>query len=243
MLERILLVLAIGLGMALVLGWIIRRSAGRSSTKARGEPRIRTPGPASTPSLRAAGSLPPSVRSSSPDQLVAAMNGLVGVGGDVQGKTFHVGNRTGTIGRGLGNFVQTTDDDASRVHVQFMPVPGGLQLKDMGSSNGTFVNGERIQITLLRDGDEIRIGKARFQYKARGEFAIDFVLDRKAAGARVAQETHMANASDIRSLLRQAMESSNGDVEVAAQIMGVKPEHLRSMLQQYGMEAAGPKHD
>jgi len=165
------------------------------------------------------------------------LNWLVGVGGDVQGKTFHVGNRTATIGRGLGNFVQTTDDDASRVHAQFMPVPGGLQIKDMDSSNGTFVNEQKIAVYLLRDGDEIRIGKARFQFRARAEFSVNHGLERKIAGAKVAEQTRQASMSPaIQTILRDALDSAQGNIELAAKGMGIKPNDFKDMLKRYGVE-------
>jgi len=164
------------------------------------------------------------------------MNWLVGMGGDVQGKTFHVANRTGTIGRGIGNFIQTTDPDASRVHCQFMPVPSGLQLKDMESSNGTYVNNQRITVSLLRDGDQVRIGKAVFVYRARGDFNVDFaVQQRKVASSAVSKQTALGNVGDLRTMIQQALEAVGGDIPRAAASMGVKPEHFVTMLAQYGL--------
>lgn len=189
------------------------------------------PGPhqASAPSLSGSGSIP----AVSSESLAAQLNWLVGIAGDVQGKTFHVANRTATIGRGLGNFIQTTDPDASRVHCQFMPVPGGLQIKDMDSSNGTFVNGEQISVRLLKDGDQVRIGKAVFVYRARGDFGVDHSLQRKVAGASAAKATQMGGIGDLRTMLIQAMQKANGNIVEAAQNMGMQPQHLASMLQQY----------
>ena len=58
-------------------------------------------------------------------------NWLIGRKGSVEGKTFHVGKRVGTIGRGLGNFIQLTDQNASKVHAQFRGAASGMQIKDM----------------------------------------------------------------------------------------------------------------
>lgn len=54
------------------------------------------------------------------------------------------------------------DDEMSRRHAQFRRLPSGAVLiEDLGSSNGTFVNGVRIDIPRLLDfGDEIRIGQS-----------------------------------------------------------------------------------
>lgn len=231
MLVKILIVLAIALLMGVVLWLMIRRSGAEAAPQPGGHRGASPQGPgrASFPSGV------PSSRAGGPESLAAQLNWLVGMGGDVVGKTFHVGNRTGTIGRGLGNFIQTTDPDASRVHCQFMPVPGGLQLKDMDSSNGTYVNERRITVNLLRDGDQVRIGKAVFVYRARGDFQVDFgVQQRKMAGAAAARETQLGKVGDLGTMVRQAWEQSGGDAARAAQTMGVPVEHFLKMLAEFG---------
>lgn len=232
MLEKLLIVAAIALALGLLFWWLIRRSSNAEDAR---ELASRPRGPMS--SVPGRSSLPGSGRASTTDSLAAQLNWLVGMGGDVQGKTFHTGNRTGTIGRGLGNFVQTTDPDASRVHCQFMPVPGGLQLKDMESSNGTYVNNQRITVTVLKDGDQVRIGKAVLVYRARGDFHVDFgVQQRKVAGAAAAKQTQLGNVGDLRTMMQQALDNAGGDVPRAAASMGVQPEHFLAMLSQYGLQ-------
>lgn len=226
--------------MGLVLWLIVRRSSAQDDDTPAPGPRTR--GSLSSLSGAAGAASPSSLRSGAgPESLSAQLNWLVGIAGDVQGKTFHVGNRTGTIGRGLGNFIQTTDPDASRVHCQFMPVPGGLQLKDMESSNGTFVNNQRITVALLKENDQVRIGKAVMVYRARGDFGHDFGLERKVVGATAAKQTQLGTQSDLKTMLRQALADAGGDVPRAAATMGVKPEHFLAMLAQYGVDAGQKK--
>ncbi|MBV8371971.1 MAG: FHA domain-containing protein, partial [Candidatus Eremiobacteraeota bacterium] len=38
-------------------------------------------------------------------------------------------------------------------------------VRDLGSTNGTFVNGERVEARTLRDGDELRFGNTRMQFE------------------------------------------------------------------------------
>jgi hypothetical protein len=54
------------------------------------------------------------------------------------------------------------DKGVSRVHAKIIRRDGSLQLEDLGSRNGTYLNGQRIvehQPRILRDGDAVRLGK------------------------------------------------------------------------------------
>jgi pSer/pThr/pTyr-binding forkhead associated (FHA) protein len=46
----------------------------------------------------------------------------------------------------------------SRVHCRLSAGPGEIEALDLSSTNGTYVNGERVTRGLLRDGDRLRIG-------------------------------------------------------------------------------------
>lgn len=76
------------------------------------------------------------------------------------------GQRTGLakdsfiIGRDPGSDLPIQDIEVSRRHARLIAQSGGFVLEDLGSTNGTFVNGERVRtITVLRPGDEIRLGE------------------------------------------------------------------------------------
>lgn len=62
------------------------------------------------------------------------------------------------IGRSRSCLVTLSSPDASRRHAEIVPVPAGHLLRDLGSTNGTFVNGERIEERTLASGDRIEIG-------------------------------------------------------------------------------------
>jgi putative serine protease PepD len=75
------------------------------------------------------------------------------------GKTVQVQGNEFTIGREAGADLVLADGKASRRHAALRPLPDGrATLYDLGSSNGTFVNGQRVQSILLQGGEQIQIG-------------------------------------------------------------------------------------
>ncbi len=73
------------------------------------------------------------------------------------------------IGRGDDSDLQLLDDHVSRRHARLEVQHGVVWLRDLGSSNGSFVNGERIRgACRLFHGDEIRFDAIAFQLVGRG---------------------------------------------------------------------------
>jgi len=78
------------------------------------------------------------------------------------------------IGRASSNEIALDFDSAvSRLHAVIERYPAGWCVRDVGSANGTLLNGERIVgEQLLHAGDEIRVGATRLIFKAREGEAI-----------------------------------------------------------------------
>ncbi|RPI59011.1 MAG: FHA domain-containing protein, partial [Chloroflexi bacterium] len=71
------------------------------------------------------------------------------------------------IGRGSMNEIVIQDNQSSRQHTEITRQGDQLIVRDMGSTNGTFVNGERITGSrTLRPGDQLRIGETTFGFEA-----------------------------------------------------------------------------
>ncbi|MBI5508126.1 MAG: diguanylate cyclase [Deltaproteobacteria bacterium] len=63
------------------------------------------------------------------------------------------------IGRVDDALIRIDDDGVSRRHAKIVRTPdGGVTIQDMGSTNGTFCNGEKVGSRTLQDGDKIQIG-------------------------------------------------------------------------------------
>jgi pSer/pThr/pTyr-binding forkhead associated (FHA) protein len=72
-----------------------------------------------------------------------------------------------TVGKGDENDIVLPDDaTVSRLHAVLERFPAGWCVTDLGSSNGTFLNGERIWAQQrLRHGDEVRVGRIRLLFR------------------------------------------------------------------------------
>jgi len=76
-----------------------------------------------------------------------------------------------TIGREEGNTIQLNDERVSRYHVKIQEDNETLVLTDLESTNGTRVNGEDIQLCILRFGDLLTIGRSVLVFGSREEIA------------------------------------------------------------------------
>ncbi|HEX7896984.1 MAG TPA: sigma 54-interacting transcriptional regulator [Planctomycetota bacterium] len=70
-----------------------------------------------------------------------------------------------TVGRSRQNGVKLLTEQASRVHCRLLKTDKGYRLVDGNSSNGTYVNGQRISEKDLVDGDAIGVGGASMVYR------------------------------------------------------------------------------
>ncbi len=84
---------------------------------------------------------------------------LLVIEGTAQGARFEL-NGEMLIGRGTRNQIRILDTEASRVHARISHDENGWRLEDLGSSNGTIVNGELIQSRYLESGDQIQLGSS-----------------------------------------------------------------------------------
>lgn len=82
------------------------------------------------------------------------------------GERVVLGEQVVTIGRLPDCGIPLSDPNASRVHAEIRPSGTGWMVVDLGSTNGTRVNGDRIGERLLRDGDVISIGTTSLRFDA-----------------------------------------------------------------------------
>jgi signal transduction histidine kinase/pSer/pThr/pTyr-binding forkhead associated (FHA) protein len=92
---------------------------------------------------------------------------LVVLSGPFKGRRIPVNKPRLLFGREPSCEVALEDEAASRKHAELENREGRLLLRDLASTNGTFVNGSRIQETELRDGDRLRVGDTVFLLENR----------------------------------------------------------------------------
>jgi signal transduction histidine kinase len=92
---------------------------------------------------------------------------LIVMRGVDEGKQFDLVDPTITVGRHSSNAVALHDTQVSRRHMEFRAIPnGGYQIIDLGSGNGTLLNGQPVKEAPLRSGDTITIGQSVLMYTA-----------------------------------------------------------------------------
>jgi hypothetical protein len=70
------------------------------------------------------------------------------------------------IGRSDEGEIVLVDPSVSRTHAVLEVQRGRAVVRDLESTNGTFVNGRRVRTQILRDGDELRFGNTRMRFEA-----------------------------------------------------------------------------
>jgi pSer/pThr/pTyr-binding forkhead associated (FHA) protein len=79
--------------------------------------------------------------------------------GPQSGLTYVLGPGNTVAGRGADAAIFLPDVTVSREHVRLAVDNSGLSMSDLGSTNGTYVNGQRLAAGMLKEGDRMMIGK------------------------------------------------------------------------------------
>jgi pSer/pThr/pTyr-binding forkhead associated (FHA) protein len=75
-------------------------------------------------------------------------------------------SRGATMGRSEASNIPVEDPYASSAHARIFPRDGFMYIEDMGSTNGTYLNGKQLKRSeRLRPGDTVRIGDTEYRYQ------------------------------------------------------------------------------
>jgi DNA-binding CsgD family transcriptional regulator len=169
-----------------------------------------------------------------PERAPSEVPTLAVIGGGSRGRVIPIAAGRSKIGRASSAFVQLHDDGVSRYHVEItLDGDGMVTVRDLGSTNGTFVNGARIERVMLREGDRIQIGpKAtlRFGHRTREELAGQPSAPTRQEIPLTARELEVARlaAADLTS-------------EAIGMRLGISPRtvktHLRNIYERVGVHS------
>ncbi len=125
---------------------------------------------------------------------------LVVIQGEEEGREIELAQAQVTMGRGADNDLVFPDIACSRRHCILEKRGADFVVTDLGSGNGTVVNGSRVQSAVLADGDEIEIGSTVLQFNlpsAAGES--------RGAGVQTVTSTHPMSEEGRPGLLSELL--------------------------------------
>jgi two-component system cell cycle response regulator len=137
---------------------------------------------------------------------------LVVISGKPLGKSFFLTKPIMVMGRDLTADISIGETSISRRHTEFNVTPEGIICKDLGSTNGTFINDVRCGSQLLVDGDLIRCGNTIVKFLKEGKIenihyekmydlatrdALTQALNRKAILEFIAEEFQRSSSRNL----------------------------------------------
>ena len=89
---------------------------------------------------------------------------LVMIYGEYLGRRFAIENKPLTIGRAPDCDIELADDCVSRNHCSVSRTEAGSNISDLGSTNGTYIDGVSVSSRPLQDGDSVKVGRSIFKF-------------------------------------------------------------------------------
>jgi DNA-binding NtrC family response regulator len=134
-----------------------------------------------------------------------------------------------SIGTADGNRLVVADPSVSRYHLEVLATPRGIRLRDLGSTNGTFVGAARIDAAEVRPGAHVRIGETTVVVEAGSGGEVDLhksasfhgLVGSSAAMRRLFSQVERAASSPVAVLL--SGESGTGKEVVAEALHRASP--------------------
>ncbi len=163
---------------------------------------------------------------------------LTAVSGPDSGTSFEIDVSRGgrvLIGQSPACAVRLADPAVSRRHAAFDIVDGSLRLTDLGSTNGTFVNGVRAREVALAGGETVHVGSDVFRLEPGGD-SVEQTTELQSSFGRF-----VGASPEIRRLYPTMRRIAASDIPVVIEgETGTGKEVLAEALHEQGVRSAGP---
>lgn len=151
-----------------------------------------------------------------------------------------------TFGKDASNDVALSEDPTvSQLHAAFERFPAGWCVSDLGSTNGTFVNGERVWSTRrLHHGDEVRLGQTRLVFRHSAEVGRERTETEAQAPQVTARERDVLRVLCGPLLQRDLFTEPSSIKEIALELVvseAAVKQHLSNLYAKFGI-ADGISH-
>ena len=140
------------------------------------------------------------------------MASLFVIQGADQGKRFELRSKPMALGRDGSNPIRLLDHEVSRRHAEVRPDEAhAYRVVDLGSANGTFVNGEPVDQAPLHPGDRLRVGQTVMLFSDGNSQARRELTERVDVLSRSSPEDRSAIIRSIPAAAPQAPDESAGE--------------------------------
>ena len=148
-----------------------------------------------------------------------------------------------TIGKAAENKISLSGDPTvSRLHAVIERFDTGWCVSDLGSSNGTYLNGERIWAAQrLRNGDEIRVGRTRMLFRDANDLGRTVTETDEGAPRLTPRERDVLVLLCKPLLARDQFTEPSSIKEIAAELVvsdAAVKQHLQNLYDKFGVAAA-----
>lgn len=137
---------------------------------------------------------------------------------DGERRSFPISREMTIIGRREDCDLRIPLGDVSRKHCRMIREADALRMEDLGSSNGTYVNGQRIQEAILQPGDTVRVGPVLFVLQVDGVPADDELQPNEGQVAAASDDTGVVPAP--RASRRPSGDADDGEFDPMAALEG-----------------------
>ncbi|HEX6105290.1 MAG TPA: adenylate/guanylate cyclase domain-containing protein [Gemmatimonadales bacterium] len=136
------------------------------------------------------------------------------------------------VGRGVASDIAIYDPTISRRHAELVAGPDGVEVKDLGSSNGTCINGSRVSAGRLHPDDSVTFGKVLFRLRSTSLSAAHPIappFEQPPLGGEIVRQLEVAGGFPAGITSRDGP-ASRGQLRVAAESAGERQAKKLSLL-------------